>query len=126
MEYRPLGATGVHVSRFGLGTMVLGAWGNRDLAECTRIIHQALDAGINLVDTADVYGAGENEEIVGRAIAGRRDDVVLATKFHGPMGPRPSTSGATRGGGSCGRSTTACAGSASSTSTSTRSTDPTR
>jgi aryl-alcohol dehydrogenase-like predicted oxidoreductase len=86
IEYRPLGTTGVQVSRFGLGTMVLGVWGNRDLAECARIIHQALDAGINLVDTADVYGAGENEEIVGRALAGRRDDVMLATKFHGQMG----------------------------------------
>jgi aryl-alcohol dehydrogenase-like predicted oxidoreductase len=86
IEYRALGATGVRVSRFGLGTMVLGAWGNRDLAECTRIVHRAIDAGVNLVDTADVYGAGENEEIVGRAIAGRRDDVVLATKFHGGMG----------------------------------------
>jgi aryl-alcohol dehydrogenase (NADP+) len=86
MQYRELGSTGVRVSRFGLGTMVLGVWGNRDLAECARIVHQALDAGINLVDTADVYGAGENEGIVGRAIAGRRDDVVLATKFHGPMG----------------------------------------
>ena len=74
------------MSRFGLGTMVLGVWGNRDLAECARIIHRALDAGINLIDTADVYGAGENEVIVGRAIAGRRDDVVLATKFHGAMG----------------------------------------
>lgn len=86
MEHRPLGRTGVHVSRFGLGTMVLGAWGNTDLAECERIIHRALDAGINLVDTADVYGFGENEEIVGRALAGRRDDVVLCTKFHNPVG----------------------------------------
>ena len=66
--------------------MVLGVWGNRDLAECARIIQRAIDAGINLIDTADVYGAGENELIVGRAIAGRRDDVVLATKFHGSMG----------------------------------------
>jgi aryl-alcohol dehydrogenase-like predicted oxidoreductase len=86
MRFRRLGDTGVQVSRFGLGTMVLGVWGNRDLAECGRIIHRALDAGINLIDTADVYGAGENEVIVGRAIAGRRDDVVLATKFHGAMG----------------------------------------
>ena len=84
--YRTLGATGVQVSRFGLGTMVLGVWGNRDLAESARIIQRALDAGINLIDTADVYGAGENEVIVGRAIAGRRDDVVLATKFNGAMG----------------------------------------
>ncbi len=86
VAYRALGGTGVQVSRFGLGTMVLGVWGNRDLAECARIIQRALDAGINLIDTADVYGAGENEVIVGRAIAGRRDDVVLATKFHGAMG----------------------------------------
>ena len=85
VRFRLLGDTGVQVSRFGLGTMVLGVWGNRDLAECGRIIHRALDAGINLIDTADV-GAGENEVIVGRAIAGRRDDVVLATKFHGAMG----------------------------------------
>lgn len=86
MEHRPLGRTGMQVSRFGLGTMVLGAWGNTDLAACHRIINQALDAGINLVDTADVYGAGENETIVGAALAGRRDDVVLCTKFHHPVG----------------------------------------
>lgn len=66
--------------------MVLGAWGNRDRDECLRIIHTALDAGINLVDTADVYAAGENEELVAEALRGRRDDVVLATKFHHPMG----------------------------------------
>lgn len=76
----------MHVSRFGLGTMVLGAWGNTDLAACERIIHRALDAGINLVDTADMYADGQNEEIVGRAIAGRRDDIVLCTKFHHPVG----------------------------------------
>ena len=86
MEYRPLGRTGMHVSRFGLGTMVLGAWGNTDLDECERIIRRALDAGVNLVDTADMYAGGQNEEIVGRAIAGRRDDVVLCTKFHHPVG----------------------------------------
>jgi aryl-alcohol dehydrogenase (NADP+) len=94
--FTTLGSTGVQVSRFGLGTMVLGAWGNRDLAACGRIIHRALDAGINLVDTADVYGAGENEEIVGRALAGRRDDVVLATKFHGAMGSGPNQRGNSR------------------------------
>lgn len=86
MELRVLGRTGVQVSRFGLGTMVLGAWGNTDRADCLRIINQGLDAGINLVDTADVYGFGENEEIVGEAIRGRRDDVFLATKFHNPLG----------------------------------------
>ena len=100
MNHRVLGRTGVQVSRFGLGTMVLGVWGNRDRDECTRIIHRALDAGINLVDTADMYGAGENEEIVGRAIRGRRDDVVLATKFHNRMGDGRQRRAATRGGGS--------------------------
>lgn len=86
MEYRTLGRTGIQVSTFGLGTMVLGAWGNRDLAACERVIHKALDAGINLVDTADTYAAGQNESIVGAAISGRRDDVVLCTKFHHPVG----------------------------------------
>lgn len=85
MEYRPLGATGLQVSRLGLGTMVLGDWGNRDLDACHRIINTAIDAGVNLVDTADMYADGQNEEIVGRAIAGRRDDVVLCTKFHHPI-----------------------------------------
>ncbi len=86
MEYRRLGSTGLEVSRFGLGTMVLGAWGNTDRDACSRIINQALDGGINLVDTADMYGAGENEQIVGEAIRERRDEVVLCTKFHHPVG----------------------------------------
>jgi len=86
VDYRPLGRSGIQVSRFGLGTMVLGAWGNTDRDECARIINTALDAGINLVDTADVYGAGENETLVGAALQGRRDDVVLCTKFHHPLG----------------------------------------
>jgi aryl-alcohol dehydrogenase-like predicted oxidoreductase len=85
MRYATLGRTGISVSQFGLGTMVLGAWGNTDRAECLRIVHTALDAGINLVDTADVYAFGESEEIVGEALRGRRDDVVLATKFHNGM-----------------------------------------
>ncbi len=80
MEYRPLGRSGIKVSRFGLGTMVLGAWGNTDSAACTRIINAALDNGVNLVDTADVYGDGENETLVGSAIRTRRDEVVLCTK----------------------------------------------
>jgi len=96
VRYRTLGNTGVQVSRFGLGTMVLGVWGNRDLAECARIIQRAIDAGINLIDTADVYGAGENELIVGRAIAGRRDDILLATKFHGAMGDDVNRQGNSR------------------------------
>ncbi|MFI7432438.1 aldo/keto reductase [Micromonospora haikouensis] len=86
MRYRRLGGTGVEVSTLCLGTMMFGAWGNTDEKECHRIVAEALDAGVNLVDTADVYAHGETEEIVGRALRGRRDDVVLATKFHEPMG----------------------------------------
>lgn len=96
MRYRTMGTTGTSVSVFGLGTMVLGAWGNTDTDECVRIVHHALDAGINLVDTADVYGDGETEEIVGRALAGRRDEVVVATKFWNPMGEKPNERGASR------------------------------
>src|SRR3954466_1512118 len=86
MDYRPLGRTGVNVSPLCLGTMMFGAWGNTDHADSIRIIHRALDAGINFLDTADVYARGESEEIVGKALADRRDDVVLATKVHGTMG----------------------------------------
>lgn len=96
MQHRPLGRTGVSVSRLCLGTMMFGSWGNPDHEESVRIIHAALDAGINLIDTADVYGAGESEEIVGKALAGRRDDVVLATKFHHPMGEDPNQRGNSR------------------------------
>jgi aryl-alcohol dehydrogenase-like predicted oxidoreductase len=96
MEYRTLGRTGVHVSKLCLGTMMFGAWGNTDHDDSTRIIHRALDAGINFVDTADVYSAGESEEIVGKALKGRRDDVVLATKFWGPMGEDPNHGGVSR------------------------------
>jgi len=81
-----LGRTGVKVSTHCLGAMMFGPWGNTDQAECVRMIHQALDAGVNFVDTADVYGEGRSEEIVGRALEGRRDDVFLATKVHGRMG----------------------------------------
>jgi aryl-alcohol dehydrogenase-like predicted oxidoreductase len=87
METRTLGRTGVKVTPLCLGAMMFGAWGNPDHDESIRVIHRALDAGINFIDTADVYSAGESEEIVGKALTGgRRDDVVLATKFHGPMG----------------------------------------
>src|SRR4051794_16704809 len=96
MEYRPLGRTGVQVSKLCLGTMMFGAWGNTDHDESIRIIHQALDAGINFVDTADVYSAGESEEIVGKALKGHRDDVVLATKFVGPMGEDANQRGVSR------------------------------
>jgi aryl-alcohol dehydrogenase-like predicted oxidoreductase len=97
MEHRHLGRTGVSVSRFCLGAMMFGAWGNPDHDESIRIIHRALDAGINFIDTADVYGQGESEEIVGKALAGgRRDNVFLATKFHGAMGEDPNQQGNSR------------------------------
>ncbi|MCH1867748.1 aldo/keto reductase [Nocardioides sp. CFH 31398] len=84
-DYRPLGPTGMKVSPLCLGAMMFGAWGEPDHDESTRIIRTALDAGINFVDTADIYSQGESEEIVGKALEGRRDEVILATKFHGPM-----------------------------------------
>ena len=93
MEHRTLGRTGVSVSKLCLGTMMFGAWGNPDHDDSIRIIHAALDAGINFVDTADVYSGGECEEIVGKALAGRRDDVVLATKVGLPMGDGPNRRG---------------------------------
>jgi aryl-alcohol dehydrogenase-like predicted oxidoreductase len=96
MEYRPLGRTGIEVSSLCLGTMMFGDWGNKDHDDSIRVIHKALDAGINFVDTADVYSAGESEEIVGKALKGRRDDVVLATKFFMPTGEGPNTSGGSR------------------------------
>ena len=96
MEYRLLGRTGVEVSPLCLGTMMFGDWGNRDVADSIRVIHHALDAGINFVDTADVYSAGGSEEIVGKALKGRRDDVVLATKFFMPMGAGPNQGGGSR------------------------------
>ena len=79
-----------------LGAMMFGAWGNTDHEDSVRIIHAALDAGINFIDTADVYSRGESEEIVGRALAGRREQVVLATKFHGTMGEDPNQRGNSR------------------------------
>ncbi|MFF5977890.1 aldo/keto reductase [Streptomyces olindensis] len=96
MEHRLLGRTGLSVSKMCLGAMMFGPWGNSDPDESTRIIHHALDAGINFIDTADVYSHGESEEIVGRAIKGRRDDLVLATKFHNPMGDDPNRRGNSR------------------------------
>ncbi|MGB8382411.1 MAG: aldo/keto reductase, partial [Dermatophilaceae bacterium] len=90
MQYRPLGRTGVQVSPLCLGAMMFGPWGNDDRADATRIIHRALDAGINFVDTADVYSAGVSEEIVGHALAGGREDVFLATKFFMPMNDDPN------------------------------------
>jgi aryl-alcohol dehydrogenase-like predicted oxidoreductase len=96
MRMRTLGGTGIKVSPYCLGAMMFGAWGNRDHDESIRIIHAALDSGINFVDTADMYSAGESEQIVGKALAGRRDDVVLATKAHMPMGRDPNMRGNSR------------------------------
>ncbi len=97
MELRTLGTTGVKVSPLCLGAMMFGAWGNPDHDESTRIIHRALDAGINFIDTADVYSRGESEEIVGKALAGgRREHIVLATKVHGTMGDDPNEFGNSR------------------------------
>jgi len=96
MELRTLGRTGVQVSALCLGAMMFGEWGNPDHEESVRIIQRALDAGINFVDTADVYSGGESEEIVGKALGGRRDDVVLATKIHGSMGTDPNRRGNSR------------------------------
>ena len=96
MEYRTLGSTGVRVSTHCLGAMMFGEWGNADVEECVRIVHAALDGGINFVDTADMYSSGRSEEIVGRALKDRRDDVVLATKVHMEMGPGQNQRGNSR------------------------------
>ncbi|WP_373315502.1 aldo/keto reductase [Actinoplanes campanulatus] len=96
MPLRPFGRTGVKVSALALGTMMFGERGNPDHHDSIRIIHRALDAGINLVDTADVYSQGESEEIVGKALKNRRDDVFLATKFHGQIGTDPNHFGNSR------------------------------
>lgn len=96
MKYRTLGRTGIKVSPYCLGAMMFGAIGNPDHDDSVRIIHKALDAGINFVDTADAYSRGESEEIVGKALKGRRDDVVLATKAHLPMGDDPNQRGNSR------------------------------
>ncbi len=96
MQYRTLGRTGIKVSPYCLGAMMFGAAGNPDHDDSIRIIHKALDAGINFVDTADFYSHGESEEIVGKALKGRRDNVVLATKAHLPMGEDPNSQGNSR------------------------------
>jgi aryl-alcohol dehydrogenase-like predicted oxidoreductase len=96
-ELRTLGKTGVKVSPLCLGTMMFGAWGNRDHDDSVRIIHRALDAGINFIDTADMYSQGESEEIVAKALAGgKRDEVILATKFHHQMGEGQNRRGNSR------------------------------
>ncbi|MFF0146040.1 aryl-alcohol dehydrogenase-like predicted oxidoreductase [Amycolatopsis sulphurea] len=91
---RVLGRTGVPITPLTLGTMNFGRWQEED--ESIRIIHAALDAGVTSLDTADVYGRGRSEEIVGRALRGRRDEVFLATKFHGRLGDDPRHAGSSR------------------------------
>jgi len=96
MKMRTLGRTGLTVSPFSLGTMMFGPAGTPDPEDCEKILHRALDAGINVIDTADVYGGGETEVILGKTLKGRRDGVVLATKFSGPVDEDPNHRGASR------------------------------
>lgn len=96
MEHRFLARTGVRVTPLALGTMMFGPAGNPDHEDSIRIIHAALDAGINFVDTADIYSKGESEIIVGKALAGRRDDIVLASKAYRPMGDDVNSQGGSR------------------------------
>ena len=96
MDHRPLGGTGIPVSRLCLGAMMFGAFGNPDHDDAIRIVHRALDAGITFIDTADAYSAGESEVIVGKAIKNRRDDVVLATKVGLPFDADPGHRGTSR------------------------------
>jgi aryl-alcohol dehydrogenase-like predicted oxidoreductase len=96
MQYRALGRTGIKVSPYCLGAMMFGGPGNPDHDDCIRIIHKALDFGINFIDTADRYSHGESEQIVGKALKDRRDNIVLATKVNGPMGEDPNQQGNSR------------------------------
>jgi aryl-alcohol dehydrogenase-like predicted oxidoreductase len=104
MQYRLLGKTGIIVSRVCLGAMTFGGAttppydkvGGLSLAETERLVGAALDAGINFIDTADVYAAGESETLLGAALQGRRDEVIVATKFHAPMGKGPNDAGQSR------------------------------
>ncbi|WP_410664328.1 aldo/keto reductase [Amycolatopsis sp. lyj-84] len=96
MQYRTLGRTGVQVSTLALGAMNFGAIGRTTQDEATAIVDAALAGGVNFVDTADMYSAGESEKMVGKAIAGRREDLVLATKATMPMGDDRNHQGASR------------------------------
>jgi aryl-alcohol dehydrogenase-like predicted oxidoreductase len=97
MQYRTLGRTGIKVSPYALGALMLGATiGNPDHDDSVDIIHKALDAGINFIDTADAYSFGESEVVVGKALKGRRDSVVVATKLSRPMGDDPNQQGTSR------------------------------
>jgi aryl-alcohol dehydrogenase-like predicted oxidoreductase len=96
MEYRNLGRSGLKVSPLCLGAMMFGSWGNPDHEESIRIIHRALNAGINFIDTANGYSEGESEVIVGKALKGKREGTVLATKVWAPVGPGPNQRGLSR------------------------------
>ncbi len=96
MIYRPFGRSGIKVSPYCLGAMMFGGMANADHEECARIIHKALDAGINFIDTADRYSNGQSEEVVGAALKGRRENVVIGTKVYGPMGGDPNQQGGSR------------------------------
>jgi aryl-alcohol dehydrogenase-like predicted oxidoreductase len=96
VKYRYLGGTGLEVSTYCLGTMMFGFIGNADHDDCVRIVHAALDRGINFVDSADMYSDGESEIIVGKALRERRDEVILATKGHFQMGDGRNRSGNSR------------------------------
>ena len=96
MQYRQLGSSGIEVSALALGTMMFGKWGNPDESACSKMVDAALDAGVTLFDTADIYDFGVSEEILGRALAGRRDSVVLATKVGNAMSDDPLQRGLSR------------------------------
>ena len=96
MEYRILGSTGVTVSKFCFGAGMFGYFGNSDEKECARMVDRAIDAGINYFDTSDVYSHGESETILGKALKGKREDVILATKFTLPMDDNPNHRGSSR------------------------------
>jgi aryl-alcohol dehydrogenase-like predicted oxidoreductase len=96
VEYRNLGQTGLKVSPLCLGAMMFGQWGNPDHDDCIRIIHRAMEAGINFIDTANGYSAGESEVIVGKALKDRREEAVLATKVWAPAGEGPNQRGLSR------------------------------
>jgi hypothetical protein len=123
MDYRPLGRTGVSVSQLCLGAMMFGAAGNPDHDDAIRIIHRALDAGINFIDTADGYSAGESEEIVGKALAADGARTWCSPSSSACRSARTPTIAERRGGGSPRRSRARCAGfrPTGSTSTSARS-----
>ena len=97
MEFRPIGTSGVQASKLALGAMSLGSLGTQDREECTRIVQRAVEAGINVIDTADIYSDGESEVIVGRALGRRRDQVLVASKCFWPMSDRdPNARGGSR------------------------------